>query len=119
MEVRLRDKPQLDDKQGGEERKILDRGPTGSYVFTRTPTTLYRSRLIGNRTIRPELPHREIRHFTSHIARGKFHASAQRIAGLYFIISNSAGHYAACRLKILGASTANYLRTLTKQFPPT
>jgi hypothetical protein len=33
--------------------------------------------------------------------------------------SNSAGHYAACRLKILGARATNYLRTLTKQFPPT
>jgi hypothetical protein len=30
VEVRLRDKPQRDDKQGGEERKILDHGQAGS-----------------------------------------------------------------------------------------
>lgn len=30
VEVRLRDKPQRDDKQGGEERKTLDHGLLGS-----------------------------------------------------------------------------------------
>jgi hypothetical protein len=47
VEVRLRDNPQRDDKQGGEERKILDDGQRGSYAQDGLSTTLARSRLVG------------------------------------------------------------------------